>query len=393
MNILLLCYDYPPNPGGVANIAYQITCQLNKLCEKIIVVAQKSNGDKEFDKNDDFLVYRCINIFFLRELALILLIPYLVIKHKIDIIYMLIGHQGGLATFLTSRLLNTPYILHAYGEELIDCKRTLLDRIKYSFIRDKYKKSIFKNAGRIIAISNFTKGLAVRAGAGKDKVDVVYCGVDTNIFQPCSETSAVISKHKLYDKRVLLTVSRVKEHKGHDTVIKLMPQLLKKIPSLVYLIVGTGENREFLESLVKKLDLQDNVIFAGYVDPGYVDGSSLPLYYNACDIYIMLTKEKVAEAEFEAFGLVFLEANSCCKPAIGARTSGIPEAIVDGKTGYLVNPDDNQEIIDKIILLLEDRELANRLGEEGRSRIITEGLTWESMVKKIQGILTSETKR
>ncbi len=388
MNILLLSYDYPPNPGGVANIAYQVTCQLNKLGEKMIVVAQKTKGDREFDKNNKFITYRCINIFFLRELALILFLPYIVVKHKIDIIYMLIWHQGGLATFLTSGFLNTPYILHTHGLELLDYKRTLLDKIKYSLFRQKYKRLIFKNAGRIIAVSNYTKGIVAKLGTREDKINVIYNSVDINRFKPGLDTSEIIAKHKLEGKRILLTISRLKKRKGHDVIIKLMPQLLQKIPNIVYLVVGSGKNRDSLESLIKEKDLQNNIIFTGYVDD-----LNLLLYYNACDIFIMLAKERLDIAEFEGFGLVFLEANSCCKPVIGARTGGIPEAIVDGKTGYLVNPDNNQEIMNKIVSLLENKELANKLGGEGRRRIIREGLIWEPTGKKIQSILISETEK
>ena len=100
MNLLLLSYDYPPYAFGVANSSYQLVRQLNEMGEKIVVVAQKTKGDRAFDKKHIFLTYRCTNIFFFRELALILLLPYLVMKHKIDIVYILIWNQGGFAAFL-----------------------------------------------------------------------------------------------------------------------------------------------------------------------------------------------------------------------------------------------------------------------------------------------------
>jgi phosphatidylinositol alpha-1,6-mannosyltransferase len=228
----------------------------------------------------------------------------------------------------------------------------------------------------------------IKLGVQEGKISVVSNGVDINRFKPGLEASAIIAKYNLYNKKVLFTVSRLRKYKGHDTVISLMPQLLKKTPSLIYVIGGSGKDKEHLESIVKKLDLQNSVIFAGPIDE-----INLPLYYNACDLYIMLTRDSGDTDEFEGFGLVFLEANACEKPVIGARTGGIPDAIVDEKTGYLVDPNNPQEITDRIYQLLENKELSKRIGEEGRNRIIREGLIWESIAKKIRDILFSEVKK
>jgi len=196
MNILLLSYDYPPNKGGIANVSYEVANQLNKMGEKVIVVAQKAKGAREFDKNNRFLTYRYINIFFIRELALILLLPYFVIRYKIDMIYILIWCQGGFATFLTSRFLNIPYILHAHGAEFVDYKKTFLDKIKYGLFREKYKRLIFKNAKRIIAVSSYTKRILVKLGVKEDRIDIIHNGVDIDRFKPNLKAGSIISKYK-----------------------------------------------------------------------------------------------------------------------------------------------------------------------------------------------------
>jgi len=230
--------------------------------------------------------------------------------------------------------------------------------------------------------------MLVDFGLDESKISVVYNGVDMDRFKPGLNADSVVSRHNLKGKKVLLTVSRLKRYKGHDTVINLMPSLLKRFPGLVYIIVGEGSDRDYLEALVSSLNLRGNVIFAGNRDK-----QDLPLYHNICDVYIMLTKERGITDEFEGFGLVFLEASSCGKPVIGANTGGIPDTIVHGKTGYLVDPNNSEEIKHKIITLLEDRGLAERMGTEGRSRILREDLTWESAAKKIRDILETEIKK
>jgi phosphatidylinositol alpha-1,6-mannosyltransferase len=356
--------------------------QLSNIGENIVVVAQGAKQDKEVDRNNKFITYRCINLFILRELALFLLLPYIVLKHKINVIYLLYWCQGGIATYFTSKLLDRPYIIHAYGEEFVDCKRNVFDRLKYGLFRRNYKRLIFKSARKIIAISNYTKNIVIESGADPSCVEVVYCGVDVNRFKPGLKVDGIASKYNLGNRDVLLTVSRLKLYKGHDIVIKLIPELLKKHPNLLYIIVGSGDAMEQLESLVNKMNLKDYVIFAGEIN-----SDELPLYYNACDLYIMLTKERKDNDEFEGFGLVFLEANSCGKPVIGARTGGIVDAIRNNETGFLVDPDNSQEIASKISLLLEDKGLANKMGENGRNRILSERLLWEHMADRARNII------
>jgi len=382
MNILLMSYDYPPYTGGIANVSHKTALQLSKMGERIIVVSGKTRGAEEFDRTNDFLTYRCSNIFFLRELALIFLLPYFVLKHKINVIYILVWCQGGFAAYLTSKLLKTPYILHAQGSEFLDYKKTFLDKIKYGLFRRQYKKWVLNGAKKIIAISNYTKNIVIKEGAMESRVCIIHWAVDMDRFKPGLDIGSVISRYNLTGKKVLLTVSRLVRYKGHDTVINLLPQILKKIPNTVYMIVGSGSDRVYLEALVKKLNLEKDVIFTGHADD-----SILPLYYNACDVFIMLTRESPETADFEGYGLVYLEANSCSRPVIGAMTGGIPDVIKNNMTGYLIEPDDTQEIINKITLLLENKELAKKLGEEGRRRIAEDGLTWEAAGEKIRSIL------
>ena len=111
MNILLISYDYPPYKGGIANVSYQVACQLHNRGDRIFILAPGMKGDREFDKDNKFQTYRCINIFFLREVVLFLTLSHLAMRHKIDIAYNMMWCQGGFAAFLISRIFNIPYVL------------------------------------------------------------------------------------------------------------------------------------------------------------------------------------------------------------------------------------------------------------------------------------------
>ncbi|MBA7672762.1 GDP-mannose-dependent alpha-(1-6)-phosphatidylinositol monomannoside mannosyltransferase [subsurface metagenome] len=94
----------------------------------------------------------------------------------------------------------------------------------------------------------------------------------------------------------------------------------------------------------------------------------MPKYYSASDVFIMPSRE-IGEKDIEGFGLVFLEANACGKPVIGGKSGGISDAVADGVSGILVDPLNVDEISQALITLLSNRELAVKLGSQGRKRV------------------------
>jgi phosphatidylinositol alpha-1,6-mannosyltransferase len=134
---------------------------------------------------------------------------------------------------------------------------------------------------------------------------------------------------------------------------------------VTYLIVGAGPYRNELESLAAATGVRDNVVFAGMIPH-----KELPDVYALSDVFVMPSREQLDDCDVEGFGLVFLEASSCGKPVVGGRSGGVPEAVEDGVTGLLVNPHEPEEIAGTLARLLTDSELAKRLGQEGRGRVV-----------------------
>jgi len=108
--------------------------------------------------------------------------------------------------------------------------------------------------------------------------------------------------------------------------------------------------------------------------------------YNTCDVLVMPNRE--VGSRVEGFGIVFLEANACKKPVIGGRSGSAGDAIVSGETGFLVNPNDASQIEERIVLLLNNPHIAERMGERGFQRI-RNGLTWDKIVSGIRLSLES----
>ncbi len=274
------------------------------------------------------------------------------------------------------RKLRFPFILFAYGNEIL------------SAVRHKYDQPqlAFKVANRVMAISKYTAKLAQDAGADPSRIQVVYPGCDTDLFRPLAVRNEL--RERLLGsgndkKQVILTVGNLVSRKGHDMVIRALPILKKRVPDFVYLIVGDGPYRGVLESLAVDLGVGDRVIFTGKMPD-----EDIPYIHALSDVFVMPSREQLEEDDVEGFGLVFLEANACNKPVIGGRTGGVPEAVVEGLTGLLVNPHSPEEIAEALAHLLADRDFARRLGEQGRSRVVSE-FQWAQVGERVLSLLSS----
>jgi phosphatidylinositol alpha-1,6-mannosyltransferase len=208
-----------------------------------------------------------------------------------------------------------------------------------------------------------------KIGVEQERVVILHPGCDVIRFFPkqvSQESRQKILGERAKD-RVILTVGGLVSRKGHDMVIRALPILREEVPDLTYLIVGDGPYREKLEELAKSLGVRDHVVFLGKVSE-----QDMPEMYALCDIFAMPSREQLDKCDVEGFGIVYLEANACGKPVIGGRTGGIPDAVIDGYTGFLVDPNDPRDIARTIQSLLTDKELAGKLADQGRSRVVNE---------------------
>jgi phosphatidylinositol alpha-1,6-mannosyltransferase len=168
------------------------------------------------------------------------------------------------------------------------------------------------------------------------------------------------------------------EWKGQDNVIRAMSRVVQVVPNAVYVMVGAGPYRSVLEKLVTEFGLQECVIFAGFIPD-----SELGLYYAAANIMVLVGREFQPGMPVEGFGIAYIEANAVERPVIGSRLGATPDTIVDGVTGLLVPPDDEDEIAAGIIRLLVNPDLAKLMGEHGRERAVRE-FTWDTQASRLR---------
>ena len=370
MNILIFTTDYKPRAGGIAEHCYNVANSLSYQGAEVTMLSVKKSGWREFDKQQKFKTYRTLNIPYLRNMLFLFYLFQLCMKRRIDYVYCGITHPCAEVALIFSALLPVKLVVAVHGYEVAYTGDTIRGKLKN--IIKSARAFVYNHCHRIVAVSNYTRENLIESGVRPEKIKVVPNGVDTAVFRPGEQHRDIVGRYQLSNKKIILTVGTLTERKGHDVVIKALPQVLREVPELVYLIPGTGPRKDYLENLVAEMNLQNQVIFLGYVPK-----NELVQLYNTCDVFIMVSKK--VGSSVEGFGIVFLEANACKKPVIGGRSGGVIDAVEDGETGLLVDPENFREIAAGLIRLLKNEELSQQLGQKGYERVHNE-LNWNRVV-------------
>lgn len=231
-----------------------------------------------------------------------------------------------------NQLTGIPYWAIAHGVDAWDIQQPRLQKA-------------LANADRILAVSDYTRDrLLKEQNLDPNKVGLLPNTFDENRFQIRPKPTYLLERYHLSpDQPVILTVGRLSEtdqYKGYDRIIEALPTVLQQVPNLRYLIVGKGKDRDRVERLIHHLNLQNHVTLAGFIPD-----EELCDHYNLCDLFAMPSKG-------EGFGIVYLEALACGKPALGGNQDGAIDALCHGKLGALVDPNNVEEIAQTLIGIL-----------------------------------------
>ncbi|QNR85312.1 glycosyltransferase family 4 protein [Pedobacter riviphilus] len=202
----------------------------------------------------------------------------------------------------------------------------------------------------IWAVSRYTADqIILHHGIAESQIKVLNNCLDPyfKLEKSVSKPASLLTKYRINNnQKVLLTICRLsssEQYKGYDLVIECLAQVIKIYPDLVYLLVGKADQAELarINKLIAQSSLQKNVILTGFVA-----NDELALHYQLADVFVMPSKA-------EGFGLVFIEAAAYGCTVLGGNTDGSSDALMDGKLGTLLNPNDVIAIGEAIITSLQ----------------------------------------
>jgi len=257
-----------------------------------------------------------------------------------------------------------PFGVIAHGADFL----LLEAKIRRSAFKRWTARRMLERCSVVVANSRWTADLvrsvleSLGCPALAADVRVVPLGTTPTRFRPGIDPAAVRRTHGLDGGPWLLTVARLDYHKGIDTVIRALPAIRAAVPTVRYAVAGIGSRRSALEALARELGVEDAVRLLGFVGD-----EELPALYNAADVFVLASRRY--DLLVEGFGIAIVEASASALPVIASRSGGIPEAVRDGETGVLVDPDNPAAVAAAAIRLLGDEALRRRMGAAGRSAV------------------------
>lgn len=355
--------EYPPQIGGIATYTQNQAKYFDP--NDVVILAPKSHNKKQlklYDKKNFFPVIRKNFLYPIfiwpRWIRLFWQVLFILRKEAIDVIYIHHILPVGYVACMIKKIKKIPFVIFSHGTDI-----QMLNKSKW---KNYWVKKIIKNSDKIVFNSKNLKKKFLRFFSEfEDKTLVIYPEPDQIFFQPISEVkiSKARNKFALNGKKVLLSVSRLADGKGFPHMLRIMKKILTEEANVVWLIVGDGPKRKYLQKEVQKNNLQNVVRFVGPVEH-----HNLPLFYNLADLFVLLTHPD--EGREEGLGLVFLEAGACKLPVIAGKSGGVEEAVIHSQTGVVVDIYRGDKIVaNSIIEMLKNPDYAKRLAQNAYDRI------------------------
>lgn len=368
-DILVICRVFFPDTGGIQEYAYNRCLQDP---ERIIVLTSACEGDQSFDHQQTFPIHRWSMPAMTRLGALgsvvkqifnifwsVLLAIQLYRRYRYRSIEWCHGYDFP-SLLLLSYLLPVECFIYLHGDDVLCPLKNPVFRWLFEWTLRRTKV--------IVCNSTFTQNYLKDHFHIDRPTEIIHPTIRPEKFGKVTSEqleqlrTSKRQKYQISEEAIaILSVGRLVRRKGFDRVIEHLPNLVAEGFDVYYLICGSGPMESELRKLADNLGVSSRVIFAGFVPDEELAG-----YYAACDLFSMLTFFDSKVKSIEGFGIVYLEAGYFGKPVIASRVGGVEDAVLDGETGLLVEPNFPKEIGEKLRQLCADRELRQKLGRKGQ---------------------------
>jgi len=259
------------------------------------------------------------------------------------------GAKANMFALIAKRIAHLPAVTTVHSDYRLDYMHSTVKRLTFGSIN----AIALRFMDYYIGVSSNFKQMLIKRKFNPDKIFTLYNGMDFNKPLNYYSREEFSRKHNLNLKEADIVVgiaARLYPVKGISTLIKAAAIVLKKNPSVKFVIGGDGEDRKFLENLALKLGVTDNVFFLGWLDDPYE-------LANSVDISVLTSIS-------ESFPYSILEGARFRKATISSNVGGIPDLIENGVNGYLFNPNDHEALAEKILELAADPDKRNIMGEK-----------------------------
>ncbi|MEJ7707930.1 MAG: glycosyltransferase family 4 protein [Nocardioidaceae bacterium] len=351
--VLVITNDFPPRRGGIESFVLALCRALPP--DRVVVYTSRTPESQSFDATLPFPVIRTRAAVLLPTPRVAREAIRIARSHGCDrVLFGAAAPLGLLAPRLNaagiSRVIGLTHGHEVWWAAMPGARRLL--------------RRIGDNVDALTFVSDYCGALIRPAlsSSSAARLTRLSPGVDLARFHPALDGSAERARLGVrLDQPVVLAASRLVRRKGHDTLLRAWRKLVETRPDAVLLIVGAGRDRRRLQRYLSKHELDSSVRMVGAVE-----WDDMPRLYAAANVFALPCRTRRRGLEPEALGVVFLEAAAAGLPVIVGRSGGAPETVLDGETGYVVDPHDCGRLAKLILTLLEDDQRARSMGSRGR---------------------------
>ena len=356
---LVVTRNFPPDIGGIQNLMEGLS---NALLNHgpVKVFADSFENSDSYDKASKLDIQRVSGLKLFRKYRKANIVKEFINNNSLRAVFF--DHWKSLENINISSLRKTKTFCLIHSKEINHTigsssnKRVLNTLNKVDFI---------------VANSNFTKNLIIKLGYKSDNIKVINpgCNYPININESAKKFAKTIYNDS-FPK--LITISRLDGRKCHQNILMTIKNLLPKFPKLKYVSIGDGDEKTNLEKLKKELNINNHVNFIYKCS----EQEKLGLLQES-DIFVM--PSIIYKKSIEGFGISFIEAASYSKPSIGGIFGGEADAILEGKTGYLCDGNDLNELYNTLLKVLDN----NHFKELGSNAFdFSKDFKWDKIIKK-----------
>ena len=361
MRALVLTPDFPPAPGGIQHLVHRTVSHAPGLTSRVVTL--DTPGAEQFDREGELDVKRVPLMpslprpIFTMALNAAAVSQAIAFRPQAVISAHTVMSPGA---SLIRRTLGVPVIQYFHGKEI--------------GVKPKLASFAARNADACIAVSSYTRGLVAEAGGSPEKIHLIHPGVDLPEREPAAAPA---------ERPTVLTIARMEDrYKGHDVMVRAMSLVASRVPRAQWVVIGDGPLRAALAELARSSGLgSDAIRFLGAVSDEQRDE-----WLDRAHVFAMPSRMPAGGYVGEGFGIVYLEANAHGCPAVAGGVGGALDAVVDGKTGLLVDPEDHIAVGSALVELLENRSRREELGAAGARR--AEEFAWPRIAKQVARLVT-----
>ena len=369
MKVLILTLEYPPMIGGIASYVTNVAEHLP--ANNVIVYAPKNKVAKATDALHPWKVYRQNPYWFLwpHWIRSVFQVWKICRKEKITRIHVHQALPMGYVAWAMAKVKKLPYTVFLHGTDVEMAHKSPSKRRRLH--------QVLQGADQIVVNSQFLQSKVQRLFEAL-KTIIVYPSPSDYFFDRVDEEKihALKTRLALSGKKVIITVARLAEGKGFPHVIRVLPEILKRVPNAVWLIIGDGPKKQEIMTSIQQKYLQNVVRFLGSIPH-----EELPLYLQSADLFLLMTHPD--EAHEEGWGTAFLEAAASGLPIVAGRAGGVEEAVGHMANGIIVDVHQDKAVIGAVVELLKNTAYGHQMGEAVKQRIHDYGFTWAEQLKKI----------